>query len=246
MQPASDWYKTFFSGVMVDAWLNAMPPEATANDVAYIRRMLKVEPPAKLLDVPCGGGRHSIALANTGFQMTSVDISPEFLKAGRAASDKVDWQEREMIDLPWTAAFDGAYCFGNSFGYLPDDDNARFLHSVAKSLKPGARFVLDYPTCLESIASIFMPQSSHQMGDILFERNGRYDADAGRIIVEYTLTRGQQVEKRVMSQRNYTFRELCGLLTNAGFVDVQGFGGMKDEPFTLGSKALYVVATKAS
>jgi SAM-dependent methyltransferase len=242
--PAPDWYKSFFSGVIVDAWLSAVPPEATANDVAFLRRMLNALPPAKLLDVPCGGGRHSIVLANAGFQMTSVDISPEFLKAGRDASSKIDWQQREMIDLPWTSTFDGAFCFGNSFGYLPDDDNACFLQKVAKTLKPGARFVLDYPTCLESIASIFMPQSSHQMGDILFERNGRYDAVAGRIIVEYTLTRDGRVDRRVMSQRNYTFRELCGLLTNAGFVEVQGFGGMKDEPFTLGSKALYVVATK--
>jgi SAM-dependent methyltransferase len=47
------------------------------------------------------------------------------------------------------AAFDGAFCFGNSFGYLPDVDNARFLHAVAVALEPGARFVIDYPAVAE-------------------------------------------------------------------------------------------------
>jgi SAM-dependent methyltransferase len=246
MQPSPDWYKTFFTGLIVDAWLAAMPPEATAREVEFLRARLQVAPPAKLLDVPCGGGRHSIALAAAGYQMTAVDISPEFLKAARNAYPAVDWQQREMIDLPWTAVFDGAYCFGNSFGYLPDADNPRFLRAVANALKPGARFVLDYPTCLESIASLFMPTSSHQMGDILFERNGRYDPVTGRIVVEYTLTRGDQVERRVMSQRNYTYREVCGLLTDAGFRDVEGFGGLNGEPFTLGAKGLVLVATKPS
>src|SRR5262245_9270755 len=98
-QARSDWYKTFFTGLIVESWLKAMPPEATAREVDFLRDQLRVAPPAKLLDVPCGGGRHSVALAAAGYQMTGVDISPEFLKAGRNACPTVDWQQREMVDL---------------------------------------------------------------------------------------------------------------------------------------------------
>jgi len=240
-----DWYKSFFTGFAVEMWLKAMPPEATAREVEFLRAKLQVAPPAKLLDVPCGGGRHSIALANAGFCMTSVDISAEFLHAAKNACPTNDWQHREMIDLPWPNTFDGAFCFGNSFGYLPDADNARFLRAVAAALKPGARFVLDYPVALENLLSVFHAKSTHQMCDLHYERNGRYDPASGRIVVEHSMRRGEREERKVMSQRAYTCREVCELLTSAGFTNVQVFGGLNDEPFELGAKAFVVVAIKA-
>ena len=56
-----------------------------------------------------------------------------------------------MRDLPWRARFDGAFCLGNSFGYLDDEGNAAFLRAVAAALKPGARFVLETPMVLENL-----------------------------------------------------------------------------------------------
>jgi hypothetical protein len=49
-----------------------------------------------------------------------------------------------------------------------------------------------------------------------------------------------------MTQRAYTYRELCGLLADAGFVDMVGYGGLNDEPFGFGAKRLLLVATKSA
>lgn len=246
MHAPADWYKTFFNGLVVDMWLSAMPAETTASEAEFLRARLQAPVGGRLLDVPCGGGRHSIALAANGYSMTSVDISPAFLDAARAKSAglSIDWQLREMVDLPWADTFDGAFCFGNSLGYLPDADNARFLQAVARTLKPGARFVLDYGAILEALLSTFMPRGSHQLGDIFYERNGIYDPATGRIVVEHSMTREGRTEKNVMSQRAYTYREVCELFTAAGFVEMQGYGGFNDEPFGLGSKRLVLVATR--
>jgi SAM-dependent methyltransferase len=244
MHAPPDWYKSFFSGLAVEMWLKAMPAEATAAEVACLRAKLQAPPPAKLLDVPCGGGRHSIALAAAGYQMTGVDLSNDFLQAAKNAGPMIDWQQREMTDLPWKHAFDGAICCGNSFGYLPDAENAHFLHAVAATLKPRARFILDYGAVMEALASTFMPTGTYEFGDIHYERNGRYDAATGRIIVEHSHMRAGQTERKVMTQRVYTYRELCEMLNAAGFIDMQGYGGLNDEPFTLGSKRLLLVATK--
>src|SRR5438270_245314 len=135
------WYQSFFSGLMVDMWLQATTDEQTRTEADFVEKSLQVGPPAKLLDVPCGGGRHAHELARRGYRMTGVDISPEFLRAARAKESSVAWHERDMRDLPWPAQYDGAYCLGNAFGYLEEEENARFVKAVADVLKPGGRFV---------------------------------------------------------------------------------------------------------
>src|SRR5437868_3960234 len=140
----SDWWRTFFSGLPVEMWLRVPTEEQTRAEVDFIEKVLRLGPGAKVLDVPCGGGRHSLELAARGHRVTGVDLSDDFLQAARAGaaarSLPVAWEQREMTDLPWREEFDGAFCFGNSFGYLEDEANARFLAAVARALKPGGRF----------------------------------------------------------------------------------------------------------
>jgi cyclopropane fatty-acyl-phospholipid synthase-like methyltransferase len=156
---ASDWWKDFFAGVAVDLWLRVPTPEQTRAEVDFIQQALQLAPGARVLDVPCGGGRHSLELAARGHAVTGVDISTDFLREARAQAAQrglsVTWEQREMSELPWQAQFDGAFCFGNSFGYLDDAGNARFLAVVGRALKPGARFVLDTGVVAESLFLTF-------------------------------------------------------------------------------------------
>jgi len=156
----------------------------TQPEAAFICAKLQVSSPARLLDVPCGGGRHSLALAAAGYQVTGVDISPAFLEVARTKAAErhlqIQWEQREMSDLPWTSSFDGAFCFGNSIGLGDDSDDARFFHAVAKVLKPGGRFILDYLVVAEVILPIFQERSWDEMGDILCLRNRRYDPATSR------------------------------------------------------------------
>jgi SAM-dependent methyltransferase len=248
MQIPADWWRDFFSGVVVEMWLEAMPEEVTRQEVDCIQRLLEVRAPARLLDVPCGGGRLALPLAAAGFRMTGADISSDFLDAARAcAAEKnlaVDWLQVPMSDIPWSSEFDGAFCSGNSFGYDDDDGNAAFLKAVFHSLKPQARFVLDCPSVLDLRLPTFQERNWWQFGEILFLEDEHYDPVRGRTDTEYTFIRDGIADKRLASHRNYTCREVHELLHNAGFVDVQSFGGLNDEPFRLGSERLVLVGTK--
>jgi SAM-dependent methyltransferase len=244
MDAQADWWRTFFSGLMVENWLMSSTTEETRQDVDFIRESLGVPPPAKLLDVPCGGGRHSVALAGLGYDMTGVDISTDFLTAARALSNgkpvKITWEQREMRDLPWPGVFDGAYTFGNSFGYLDEAGNAAFLKSVAAALKPGARFVLESGYVMEHLFPILQERSEYPVGDMLMLAQRRYDPAESRLHVEYTLIRGAETEKRSMSARIYSYRELVCLLEAAGFTDVRGYSSRIREPVRLGGRALMI------
>ncbi len=150
-----------------------------------------------------------------------------------------------MRDLPWPAAFQGAFSLGNSFGYLDDEGNAAFLKSVANALKPGARFVLETGYVAETLLPILQERGWYPIGDMLILSNRRYDPVEGRLHVEYTHIRNGQTDRRTMSARIHTCREIFRLLEGAGFSDLQAYGSIAKEPFRLGSNRLLMVATKS-
>jgi SAM-dependent methyltransferase len=234
---------------MVESWLQMVGEEQTKAEVEFIKKELGVSLPAKILDVPCGGGRHSLALAAAGYQMTGVDISADFLKAARSAPAErklsVTWEQRDMRDLPWQNTFDGAFCFGNSFGYYDDIGNAEFLRAVAGALQSGAKFILDTGALMEALLFSFQERNWYQIGDMKFLRNARYDPPSSRVETEYTIIRDKQTETKSAWHRIFTYRELFELVAKAGFKDLQGYAGLNREAFVLGSKRLLLVATKA-
>jgi SAM-dependent methyltransferase len=236
----SNWWETFFEGAAVDLWLRALPPEHTEREADDLSRMLGLAPGAELLDVPCGGGRLSLATANRGYHVTGVDWSTEFLAHARSCdgAGMVTWDRRDMRDLPWRARFDGAFCVGNSFGYLDDEGNAAFLRAVASALKPGARFVLETPMVLENLLGHIHDRPWWKVGDVYFLVANEYDHTRERLEIEYTFITNGRVDVRRGSHRSYTYRELIELLEAAGF-DV----GV-DKPWSRDAHTVTFVATR--
>jgi len=240
MTAPSNWWEHFFEGLSVDLWLAAIAPEHTAREADVVERALSAPAGGELLDVPCGAGRLSLALTDRGYHMTGVDLSSEFLAHARscAGADKVSWERRDMRDLPWSNRFDGAFCLGNSFGYLDDDGNAAFLRAVWSALKPGARLVLETPMILENLLPHLQDRPWWKAGDIYLLAANRYDHLRSRLEIEYTFISEGRIEVRQGSHRAYRYAELYALLRDAGFaVD-------ELQPWTREARSVTFVATK--
>jgi SAM-dependent methyltransferase len=243
-----EWWRTFFSGVAVELWLSATTERQTRSEADFLAEVLRLAPGARVLDVPCGGGRHAVELAARGFAVTGVDLSAEFLDAARSAAGArgvtVAWEHREMRDLPWPGQFDAALCFGNSFAYLDDQGNADFLAAVARALKPGGRFALETGIVAESFLPNFQQRRWYELGGLLFLVHNRHDHVRGGFETEYIFVKEGQVERRIGWQRVYTFNELARLVAAAGFGEIEAFGSVTRELFRLGSDRLYLTATR--
>ena len=245
---SSNWWENFFHGVALDFWRAVISEEQTRAEADFIQKHLQLADGSKVLDVPCGNGRISFELAKRGFQMTGLDIASEFIHEARARSAQRDasvaWHNGDMRDLPWPAEFDGAFCFGNSFGYLDDAGNADFLTALSQTLEPGARFIIDAPAIAECLLPKFQAQRSMEVGGISVSIASRYDHERSRMFNDFTFTRNGESDRRQSSQRIYTYRELAELLSLGELRTEDPFSSLDEQPFELGSQRLLLVCKK--
>jgi SAM-dependent methyltransferase len=93
--------------------------------------------PGRLLDVACGTGAHSAALAERGWTVTGVDISEDQLRLARQRG--VDVVQADAADLPFDdAEFDAAV---SMWLHTDTDEFESILRQIARVVRPGARFV---------------------------------------------------------------------------------------------------------
>jgi 2-polyprenyl-3-methyl-5-hydroxy-6-metoxy-1,4-benzoquinol methylase len=236
----TNWWENFFEGLAVTMWLHAVPTEHTQREADRLARLLGKSPGAEILDVPCGAGRLALPLAERGYRMTGVDQSSEFLGHARSfdTSQQVAWEHRDMRDLPRPERFDGAFCVGNSFGYLDDEGNEAFLRAVRAALKPGGRFVLETPMVLENLLNHLQPRPWWKSGDAYLLVENQYDPARARLDIEYTFMSEGRVEVRHGSHQAYAYKELVSLLADCGFTVELA------EPWTRDAHLVTFIATR--
>ena len=244
LDPSEHWYRSFFTLDFNEFWRRAVPPEITAAEAAFVRRSLGVPPPARLLDVPCGSGRHAVRLADAGYRVTGIDLSADAIAHAKATGSAAEFHCRDMTELPADEPFDGALCLGNSFGYLTDAGMALFVAALARVLKPGARLVLDTAMVAEAIFATWQDGREHALGDIHVASNSDYDCVRGRVRTSYRLTRGGVTTEQRVSHRVYTVRELAALLGEHGLAVEALHGGTDGAPFAIGAPRLWLVAQR--
>jgi SAM-dependent methyltransferase len=243
-----NWYENFFDGIVLDLWRKAVPREQTRAEADFLLTSLRLSAGAMVLDVPCGSGRHALELAARGMRMVGVDLSrdeiAEARKRAAAAGLSIEWRQADMRDLPWHAAFDGAYCFGNAFGYLDPGGMRAFVQAVARALKPGARFVLDSGMVAESVLPNLKSREWTQVDDILFLEENRYDARQSCVETTYTFVRAGEAHTRTALHWVFTVRELCDMLGDAGLIAKALHSSLAGDEYRAGARYLLLVAEK--
>jgi len=242
------WYESFFQGIALEMWRKAVSPEQTRLEVDFLERVLRLQAGFRVLDVPCGLGRHSLELASRGYRLASVDLSPQMIEEGRAAAIdaglEIEWRNADMRDLSWKSEFDAGFCFGNSFGYLDPYGTRGFLQAVSRALKPGGHLALDYGMAAECILPRFREREWAQVEDILFLEENRYHVAESCIETTYTFVRDGETKTQKGLHWVYTVREVREFLREAGLQTQDLFGSLDGDRYEVGSPLLLLVAQK--
>ena len=242
------WYVDFFRAPLVrEFWCHALAPEYTRAEVDFLEGILGRR--GRLLDVPCGQARHAVALARRGARVTGVDLAPEFLDEARTSAGAngvaIDLVRADMRELAFRAAgFDGAYCLGNSFGYLDLAGTTRFVAALAHALRPGARLVVETGMAAESLLPGLAAEDAFDAGGIRLEVENRYLADKRCLETRGTFVRGAVRETPTWWHFVFTVDEIRALLEAAGLAVTGLYGDLGGRPFVPGGSRLLVVAKR--
>jgi SAM-dependent methyltransferase len=242
----SSWYADFFTELPNTFWRAAVPAEATAAEIEFLVRDVGLRAGSRVLDVPCGSGRHSLPLARRGCRVTGLDVSAEAVAHARAAADAagldVDLRVGDLRALPADVRADAAICMGNAFGYLEHEGTVAFLAGLADLLTPGGAVVLDYGFVAESLLPhLELVEEPMRFGGVEASSVNRYDPRHGRFVTDFVFRRGAEEHRGTSVQHVYTAAEVVRLLAGAGFAEVALYGDADASPYRLGSHRLLAV-----
>lgn len=142
----NNWYTQVFN----EDFFRTISPSSvrqTRREAKFIVEQLGIEKGARVLDLCCGYGRHTIELAKQGFDMVGLDLSMVMLKRAladaQAGNQIIKFVHGDMQKLTFKAVFDAIYNVQTSFGYFDDFRNFKVLQGVFRALKPGGVFLVE-------------------------------------------------------------------------------------------------------
>ena len=223
--------------------------ERDRQETSRLIELLGLPAGARVLDVPCGQGRHAHLLAEAGYDVDGLDYSAELLAVARkrGTAKNLRYVRGDMRKLPakWTGRFDAVLNLFTSFGFFahPSDD-ARVIKEFARVLKPGGTLVW-HGGNRDGVMARFLQRDWWTTSDgTLFAQEREFDPLSGVLTVHSIWRRGTRKGTREHRLRLYTATRLAELCADAGLVVEQAFDGFNDRSLRRTSSEMLLVARK--
>jgi SAM-dependent methyltransferase len=227
------------------------PEQRFADAPIETQKVLSIAKPygKAALDLCCGPGRCSIALAKTGFKVTGVDRTRFLLNKARAkareAKVKIEWVQMDMRDFVRPKAFNLVLSMFTSFGYFDNkSEDLEVLENILTSLMPGGVCLIDV-TGKEWLSKVFQPTRSDVLpdGTEIIQKAEIFD-DWTRVRNEWILIRKGGAKSFKFHHTIYSGQELRDRMEQTGFTDVKLFGNLDGDEYGLDAQRLIVVGHK--
>lgn len=142
MEWFEDWFNTPFYHKLYFQRDNNEADIFINNLISYLKPIAK----SKMLDVACGKGRHSLTLANKGYDVTGIDISEASIDTALGlARENLHFYRHDMRQPFRINYFDYAFNFFTSFGYFRTRrEHDAAIRTIAQSIHLQGTLVIDY------------------------------------------------------------------------------------------------------
>lgn len=241
------------------SWRDRLAEDPAQRPHAHVKaqvdgvdRFLALETRSRVLDLGCGAGRRSLELARRGHRVLGLDADERAFAAARAEGKaerlNVHFHKADPREIGYRAEFDAALWLDGGFGALPGDrEDLRALEAVRKSLKPGAKLLLDVLN-REWLMRHFEPNSWERgedgRGAVVLDQLS-FDFEKGRLDNRRTVVAADgRRTPAPFSVRLYALTELAAQLERAGLAYRAAWGGFDGSAYGLDSPRLVVLAER--
>jgi 2-polyprenyl-3-methyl-5-hydroxy-6-metoxy-1,4-benzoquinol methylase len=225
------WYEELFEnyGKKYD---NEVFVQGTIGECDFIEKEIEYNKAARILDIGCGTGRHSIELAKRGYTAVGIDLSESLLKRAKekASAQKLQivFQKHDARNIPFLNEFNLILmvCEG-AFPLMESDEmNFQILRNAANALRPKGKLIL---TTLNGLFPLF-----HSVKDFLDSKSKEGGAKSDSLSFDLMTFRqystiyveddfGNKKELHC-NERYYVPSEITWLLKTLGFKTVDIYG----------------------
>ena len=242
-----------------EAWPAISPamasPTDAARDVDWIVGVTGIGGGARILDAPCGFGRHSVEFARHGYRVTGVDFNETEVARAREAAARASVELglfcQDMRDMEFAGAFDLAVNLFSSIGYFSDDEDRLVIDRFWRALRPGGVFVLDTRNRDQLVRSL-PPEERKRVSGWTLRIENEFDPATSRWRARWwRLKRAAAKAKESAGEligeseiRLYSAHELSAMLRPERWGRVELYGGLEGTPFSLDVPRLVLVARK--
>lgn len=248
MSNEAGWWRDYFGADYFDLHVDLFPEELSRREVAGMIELLQLPAGARILDAPCGWGRHTALFAEQGYDVVGCDLSHALLREMREAGPgPIPRIAADIRMLPLRdASFDAVLNVFTSLGlFLDDAEDLRALRGAFRLLRPGGRLLLESMHRDDVIADYaerdrwFLPDGT----EVRVRR--RFDPVAGISYEKLQWKRGEKKGRKQHALRLRTAGEIDGLLRAAGFDEIEYYGDWDGRPFSHRDSSLIAVASRS-
>ncbi len=242
-----EWWEAGFFDYFRPAF-GMVTAKTTNTEIRYLSKKLGLKKGTTFLDCPCGIGRISIPLARKGIRVTGVDITKSFIEEldRKAKKGKLNIHTyiNDMRKIDFDSQFEYSGNLWTSFGFFEKrSDDLLALKKMYKALVPGGKFVL-HVINRDWIMHNYSSNGWQQFGDVKVIESRKFNYRTSRNhSIWYYIKNGKE-KKFELSIRMYSYHELVPMFESAGFVDIEGFGTVNDDPISRDTRMMWIFGTK--
>ncbi|MET2984616.1 class I SAM-dependent methyltransferase [Aureibaculum conchae] len=140
-----EWFKDWFDTKYYHILYQDRNDDEAQVFMKYLTSFLQLKKHSKILDLPCGRGRHSVFLNQLGYDVIGADLSGNSIAfAKQFENESLHFEVHDMRD-PFETKFDAIFNLFTSFGYFDDDQtNVQVLQNLKNGLNKGGVLVIDF------------------------------------------------------------------------------------------------------
>ena len=242
-QIAAGWARRMITGDSPGTWAHY-----TDTDVQFAVGQLRLRPGDRVLDLGCGWGRHSLALAAHGLNVTGLDLSRDLLALAKYNARRhnlyINWVEADIANLPLRGSFDAvAQFWGNFLTWFPTPQQTlEVLWHVTNLLRPGGRLLIGTSDWQPDLPARSQEWDEWDGGAAIYRQ--KFDQER-RLLETQTIIFGPEHERQEFRRQTWwpSYQDMEALFAQTGLAVCARYNTFVNRPFDPDTPGLvYVLA----